>query len=79
MNPNLIGLRKSLAANLRRLIDNQSIEEKELAAFDLLVSRRQFLVGAELRPSARWSSPAWHRRCGAGSPRASPWRPPPSG
>jgi hypothetical protein len=49
MNSNAImELRQRLAKNLKRLIGNPVIEEKELAAFDLIMSRRQFLKTAQL-------------------------------
>ncbi|MGA7143858.1 MAG: twin-arginine translocation signal domain-containing protein, partial [Desulfobacterales bacterium] len=48
MNSNgIIDLRKRLSKNLKRLIGNTVIEEKELAAFDLIMSRRQFLKAAQ--------------------------------
>ena len=42
-----IGLRKRLVKNLKRLIGNPVIEAKELAAFDLIMSRREFLKTAQ--------------------------------
>jgi hypothetical protein len=49
MNSNgIMDLRKRLSKNLRRLINNPVIEAKELAAFDLIMSRRQFLKSAQL-------------------------------
>jgi len=41
-------LRQRLAARLKSLIRNPAIEEKELAAFDLVMSRREFLKASEL-------------------------------
>ncbi|MEA3410709.1 MAG: hypothetical protein U9R74_04125 [Pseudomonadota bacterium] len=46
--PTLLDLRRRLALRLRELIANPGVEEKELAAFDLLVSRRTFLKTAEV-------------------------------
>ena len=48
MNSNgIIYLRERLVKNLKRLIGNPVIEAKELAAFDLIMSRRQFLKTAQ--------------------------------
>ena len=48
MNVNRItDLREKLVKNLKRLIGNPVIEAKELAAFDLIMDRRQFLKAAQ--------------------------------
>ena len=48
MTPNLLKLRNKLADRLARTLRNPTVEKKELAAFDLMITRRQFLKAAEL-------------------------------
>ncbi len=48
MNAEILRLRATLAANLRRLIRRPAVEAKELAAFDLLMTRRAFLNAAQM-------------------------------
>ena len=43
-----INLRETLSKNLNRLIGNSEIEAKELAAFDIIMDRREFLKAAQL-------------------------------
>ncbi len=43
-----INLRETLSKNLKRLIGNSEIEAKELAAFDIIMDRREFLKAAQL-------------------------------
>lgn len=60
MNANRItNLRERLAKNLKRLIDNPVIEAKELAAFDLIINRRQFLKTAEITAIGALVTSAW--------------------
>jgi hypothetical protein len=48
MNSNgILDLRERLVKNLKRLLGNPVIEAKELAAFDLIMNRRQFLKAAQ--------------------------------
>jgi hypothetical protein len=43
----ILDLRERLIQNLNRMIANPVIEAKELAAFDLIMNRRQFLKAAQ--------------------------------
>ena len=52
MKKRIVQLREQLACNLHRLIGNEAVEKKELAAFDLIMSRRQFLKAAEVEALA---------------------------
>ena len=57
--------------NLKRLIGNPTIEAKELAAFGLILDRRQFLKAAQFTAIGALVSSIYPRPPGAGSTRCS--------